>query len=227
MFPRSMLPLLALLAACSVPATENSLAQGWQSFSLGGSSAEHGPTADRRFIVSVPVRYIDTRWLPDPLLKDQSGRILANAIRFAVTPTFEPAEEPWSKNAIRLTIGAYREDGISRSLDGSWPNYYSGFKINLRDQYGLKVRARADRDPLDRRVFFRISAEEQIRIECTTNLGDHRRWCVMIAKRPLEPTVETGFDFAVLPHWRERLHKLRLLFRSEGKLPPGEAVKTS
>lgn len=220
-------PFIALLTACGVEPSLPGHDQGWQSFSLGTMPFQSARDSERRYIVSVPRRYIDKNWLPDPLFTDQHGRIIANAIRFGVKyPSMEPAEDAWADGAMRIVIGNIIEDSISRSVDGSWNNYYSGFSINLPDEFGLHVRKRADRDPLDRRIYFRISAQDHIRIECTTNLREHKKWCVMIAKRPGEPYVETGFYSAGLSRWHERLNALRTLFRSEGKQPLGWVSKS-
>lgn len=183
--------------------------------------------SEQRYIVSVPRRYIDKKWLPDPLFTDRRGRVVANAIRFGVKyPSMEPAADAWAEEAIRISIGNIIEDSISRSVDGSWNNHFSGFSINLPDEFGLHVRKRADRDPLDSRIYFRISAQDHVRIECTANLREQKKWCIMIAKRPREPYVQTGFYSVELPRWHERLNALRTLFRSEGKQPLGRVSKT-
>lgn len=172
---------------------------------------------EARYLVSVPRRYIDLEWLPDPLLTDERGRIVANAIRFGVKyPSLEPAKDAWEKGSIRLTIGNMVENGVSKSVDGSWLNHYSQYHVPLPDEYGLKVR-RASFDPLDARLYFLLSSDLHVRIKCETNLTDHSRWCVMNAKRPGEPYIGTGFYIAELPRWRERLDRLSALFRSEGK----------
>lgn len=215
-----ILPVIVFLGACGNEPIQPRDIHGWQAFSLGGEPFDYSLTGEKRYIVSVPRKYIDIRWLPDPLVKDAKGRIIANAIRFGIMyPSMKPAEDAWVRGAARITIGNITENGISRSVDGSWLNYYSGFTINLPDKFGMHVRKRADRDPLDRHIYFRIAAQNHVRIECTDNLTDRKRWCVMIAKRPNEPYIETGFYFTELPHWEERLRALRTLFRSEGKQP--------
>lgn len=216
-----------LLGACSDEPFRSRNIHGWQAFSLGTEPLDHALNREKRYVVSVPRKFIDERWLPNPLLKDAKGRFLANAIRFGIMyPSMEPAEDAWATGAIRVTIGNIREDSISRSVDGSWLNHYSGFSIDLPDEFGLHVRKRADRDPLDRRIYFRISAQDHVRIECTANLREKKRWCLMIAKRPNEPYVETGFYSIELPRWEERLQALRTLFRSEGKQPLERVLKS-
>lgn len=212
--------LCVLLSACGDAKPQKSRDRAWQGFSLGVMPLNYDG-GEPRYLASVPRRYIDIEWLPNPLLTDERSRIVANAIRFGVQyPSLEPASDAWGKGAIRLTIGNMVEDGISKSVDGSWLNHYSQYGIPLPDQYGLKVR-RADFDPLDVRLYILLSRDLDVRIKCTKNRAEHSRWCVMAAKRPGEPYIETGFYFAELPRWRERLDRLRTLFRSEGKRPLG------
>jgi hypothetical protein len=214
---RCPLVLCLLLSACGGEQPQRAHDRGWQGFSLGVMPIAYTRTGEMRYLVSVPRRYIDLEWLPNPLLTDDQGRIVANAIRFGVKyPSLEPTPDAWEKGSIRVTIGNMVEDGISKSVDGSWLNYYSQYHVRLADEYGLKVR-RADFDPLDARLYFLLAPDLHVRIKCETNLTDKNRWCVLAAKRPGEPYLGTGFYANELPHWRERLARLSSLFRSEGK----------
>lgn len=222
---RYLFAICLLLSACGDDKLQRSHDRGWQGFSLGVMPLDHAREGEPRYLVSVPRRYIDMEWLPDPLLTDEEGRIVANAIRFGVKyPSLAPAGDAREKGSIRLTIGNIVEDGISKSVDGSWLNHYSQYHVPLPDEYGLKVR-RADFDPLDTRLYFLLSTDLAVRIKCETNLGDRIRWCVMEAKRPGEPYLGTGFHVAELPRWRERLDRLSTLFRGEGKQAFGGVYK--
>lgn len=206
-----------LLTACGHDPVQPTQ-KGWQGFTLGTMPLDVARKNEKRFLVSVPSRYIDNNWLPAPLYTDDSGRIVANAIRFGVKyPSLEPADDPWAKGAIRLTIGNMVEDGISSTVDGSRLNYYSGYSVPLPDAYGLHARKRGEYDPLGNRLFFLVTPELHVRIECKGNVNEKDKWCVFTARRPGEPILETGFYSAELPYWRERLSRLMTLFRSEGK----------
>lgn len=214
---RYLIFVCVLLSACGDAETQRSQDRGWQGFSLGVMPVHYARPGELRYLVSVPRRYIDGDALPDPRLTDDQGRIIANAIRFAVKyPSLEPAEEAWNTGSVRLTIGNITENGISKTVDGSRLNGYSQYNVPLPDEYGLKVR-RADFDPLDARLYFLLADDLHVRIKCATNLGDQSRWCVMDAKRPGEAYLQTSFYVNELPHWRERLDRLQTLFQSEGK----------
>jgi len=213
---RYLIFICVLLSACGDAKPQKSHDRGWQGFSLGVMPLDY-ERGEPRYLVSVPSKYVDAKWLPDPLLTDDRGRIIANAIRFGVKyPSLEPTADAWQKDSIRLTIGNMVENGVSKSVDGSWLNHYSQYDLSLPDEYGLKVR-RADFDPLETRLYVLLSPDLDVRIKCATNLTDHSRWCVMDAQRPGEPYLGTSFAIAELPRWRERLDRLSRLFRSEGK----------
>lgn len=214
---RMILALGLLLGACrsAIPQPDP---QGRQGFSLGTMPLIHAAKGERRFLVSVPRRYLDETLLPKPRVLDDRGNIVANNIPIGVRyPSLEPAADPWAKGSIRVTIGNMVENGISSSVDGSWLNYYSGYSGALPDQYGLHVRRREDYDPLASRLYFRISPELHVRIECQGNLTENKTWCVMDARRPGEAVITTGFYEEHLPAWHQRLDRLRTLFRSEGR----------
>jgi len=222
---RSALAICALLVGCAkeplqAEAQADSSAAGLQGFTLGADSSGYERPGTLRYLVSVPKRYLDYKWLPNPLRTDVHGRIIANAIRFAVTyPSLQPTHA-WAKGSIRITIQNIVEDGLSRSVDGSWLNHYSGYSIDLPDEFGLHVRRRPNGNGFpEERLYFRISRTDHVRIECEVNVNEADRWCVMSAKRPGEPVLDTGFYAAALPHWQERLERVRKLFRAEGKEP--------
>jgi len=193
--------------------------KGWQRFTLGPMPLDPSNDGKLRYLVSVPRRYIDKDWLPRPLRTDKQGRVIANAVRFGVKyPSIEPSADAWAKGSIRLTIGNMDEEGISSSVDGTWLNYYSGYSIDMPDEYGLLSRRRADDLQFpENRLYFRITSRLHVRIKCKRNFREFDRWCLMTARRPGEPVLDTGFYAAELPRWRERLGHLRTLFRVEGR----------
>jgi hypothetical protein len=191
---------------------------GWQGFSLGAMPLDVAERDEQRYIVTVPRRFIDDELLPKTRIMDDRARIVANNIRFGVFyPSLRPALDPWAKGAIRVEIGNMAEDGISGTVDGSRLSYYSGYNAVLPDRYGLHARRRTDFDPFGDRLYFGIWPHWHVRIECKGNVHEADKWCVMAARRPGEPFIETGFYSAQMPHWRERLGRLRALFRSEGR----------
>jgi hypothetical protein len=223
---RCALFICALLAGCAKEplrpeAQADSSAAGLQGFTLGAGPSGYERPGTLRYLVSVPRPYLDYKWHPNPMRTDVHGRIIANAIRFGVEyPSLQPAQNAWAKGSIRITIQNIVEDGLSRSVDGSWLNYYSGYSIDLPDEFGLHVRRRPDgNDFPENRLYFRISRTDHVRIECQVNLNEADRWCVMSAKRPGEPVLDTGFYAAALPHWQERLERVRKLFKAEGQEP--------
>jgi len=206
-----------LIAACK-PAPVSVGNEGWQPFTLGTMPLMYADKKEHRYLVSVPRRYLHTKLLPDPIFKDAAGRIIANDIRFGVEyPSIKPATDPWANGSIRVTIGAYQEDGISRTVDGGALSHYSIYSKDLPEAFGLHVRRREDRYPFPDRLYFRIAADLHIRIECKGNVHRSDLWCIMDARRPGEPLVTTGFYSSELPHWRTRWERLHALFRSEGR----------
>lgn len=218
MFPRAItVMVLLLLGACrGEPAAMRR--EGWQGFSLGTMPLIYAAKGERRYLVSVPRRYLDEALLPTPRTLDDRGNIIANNIRFGVRyPSLEPASDAWAKGSIRVTIGNMVADGISRSVDGSWDNYYSVYTGVLPDQLGLQVRRREDGDPLGSLLYFRISPDLHVRIECLGNMNEADKWCIMVARRPGEAVLTTGFYRRELPGWHQRFASLHTLFRSEGR----------
>lgn len=206
-----------LLAACK-PASAPSGNDGWQPFTLGTMPLMYADKKEERYLVSVPRRYLDAKLLPDPIFKDASGRIIANDIRFGVEyPSLEPARDPWANGSIRVTIGNYQEDGISKTVDGSALSHYSVYSKDLPEAFGLQVREREDRYPFPDRLYFRITADLHMRIECQGSVHRSDLWCIMDARHPGEPVVTTGFYSGELPEWRKRWERLHALFRSEGR----------
>ena len=231
MSARLLTCICLMLTSCSDP-PQMANVDGWQSYSLGTMPLRYAAAGEQRYLVSVQRRYLANS--PDlgeespaePPLLDNSGRIFANNVRFGVQyPSLEPAQDPWARDSIRLTIGNMIEDGISKSVDGSWQNHYSGYKISLPDKHGLHVRRRDDYS-LDDRLYFIITPELHVRIECRVNAKEPDKWCLMAARRPGQPCLETGFYAADLPEWRHRLSRLQTLFRSEGKQSLGASPQS-
>lgn len=192
----------------------------------------YAAAGERRYLVSFQRRYLANspqirgETPPEPPIMDNSGRILANNVRFGVKyPSLEPAEDPWAKGAIRLTVGNMIEDGISRSVDGSYLNHYSAYKVLLPDEHGLHARGRDDYI-WDDRLYFSITPDLHVRIECRANANEPDKWCLMAARRPGQPSLETGFYAADLPNWRQRLTRLQTLFRSEGQKSLGASAQS-
>lgn len=214
---KTFLGTCLLIAACKpAPAPVNN--EGWQAFTLGTMPLMYADKQEQRYLVSVPRRYLDTTLLPDPIFKDAAGRIIANDIRFGVEyPSIKPAPDPWANGSIRVTIGNYQEDGISKTVDGSALSQYSIYSKDLPDAFGLHVRQREDRHPFPDRLYFRITPDLHVRIECMGNVQRTDQWCLMDARRPGEPVVRTGFYSGELAEWRKRWERLHALFRSEGR----------
>lgn len=227
---RAALTILIAVAGCGAGADNASNTQDWQEFTLGTMPLYYAQEDELRYLVRVPRRHIDEALLPDEMLFDDRNRIIANNVRIAVYyPSLAPAparaRAPTAgpdREVVRLQVGNMTEAGIRRSLDGSWLNHFSIYTINLADAFGLH--ARGSSSPYDDdRVYYRMSPEMDVRIECHSNPMRRDAGCVMIAKRPGEPYLQTGFENDELPRWAERLSRLQTLFRAVGKAPLGGA----
>lgn len=214
---KTILATCLLLAACkqaSAPVGKD----GWQPFTLGTMPLMYAGEKEQRYLVSVPRRYLDTKLLPNPIFKDATGRIIANNIRFGVEyPSIKPATDPWANGSIRVTIGNFQEDGISRTVEGSALSHYSIYSKDLPDAFGLHVRQREDDYPFPDRLYFRVAADLHMRIECKGSVHRTDLWCLMDARRPGEPMVRTSFSSGELADWAKRWRRLHALFRSEGR----------
>lgn len=222
--PRASLLALFIVGSCGEEKKQHTDVRGWQGFSLGVMPLQYAKKNERRYLVSVPRRYLDKALLPDEILFDEQGRIVANNIKIAVRyPTLQPVPADYpGRDVARFQVGNIVEDAIRTSLDGSWLNHYSIYNAKLPDAYGLNVRMSANSPYNNDRVYYRLSPEMDVRIECFSNPMRPRAGCVMMAKRPGEPYLQTAFGNDQLPQWSERLSRLQTLFRTEGKAPLGE-----
>ena len=211
----------AALGGCGEAKTPPTAIAGDHEFSLGAMPLFYARPGELRYIVRIPRRYVIDAFLPAERTFDPAGPIYANNVKIAVHyPSLEPAAEADYGKSVRLLVGDLRERGIAQRLDGTWLNHFSIYTVELPGQHGLKLRKNPAPPPLDDVVYYRLSPEIDVSIECQTNVHDETgRWCVMAAQRPGEPYLETSFSFSDLPGWRERLERLQSLFVAEGREP--------
>ncbi len=209
--------LLLPLTSChgTAPGSED---DGWQGFSLGVMPLAYAPPREMRYIVHVKRNYVRDELLSKPRLIDQDGRIIQNSVRFGVLyPSLTPTVDAWGKASVRVTIGNMVEDGISSSVDGSVINYLSRYTRVLPDAYGLRVREDVAPSPFVGRLYFDVTSNLHVRIECMANVHHRDRWCIMDARKPGEPYLSTGFYETEVLNWRERWNRLHGLFRYDGR----------
>ena len=191
-----------------------------QSFSLGTMPLIYASADEQRYLISIDERYLGCgRTAP-------GRRIIENGVNVAVHfPSLEPAMcTETGPDVLRVRIGNMTEGSIESSLDGSRLNGMSVYSRDLPDEYGLRTRLSANAPYENDKVFFALSEDLDLSIECRSNINVLRGACALQAQWPGEPYIGTAFDRELLPRWREIVTHLRTLYRMEGRArldPPG------
>lgn len=150
--------------------------------------------------MKVPGSYIEPKMVQD----FPSGSYVSAVPFTAAIDTFDGAALDWrEKHTISGQMSPQSNGYLSRTVDGSWLNYYSAYKVPMGEKFGLEVRMTeaAEFDP--RTLYVSLTPDEETTIECIDYPSpDRPQSCGMRTQERGAPYITIGMLQSDLPRWK-------------------------
>lgn len=152
---------------------------------------------ERRKLVTIPARYIETKRTDNPIRLGQ----FTFAIDF-------PAGNPVShdklgyQDVLIVSVISAPVGSVKRRVDGSWLNHFSGYPVKKGNQYNLNIFGRTE---WFQRSLLYVSDDMNTIIECEQIVDNKAMNCVMMNGMFENVVVQISFDPSLLPQWQKML----------------------